>query len=320
MIQKHIVALTRRLPLACEERIAKTYTLRLGDDAVVYTPEILAQHAAGAAAVLVTPGEPITAAVIAALPTTVRVISSNSVGFEHIDLEAAQTRGLRVTNTPGVLTDATADIALLLILAATRRASEAERMVRNATWKGLRPTHFLGTQITHKRLGILGMGRIGAATARRAQACGMKIIYHNRKPSPDAPEDCVFMPSLDELLTQSDVLSLHCPLTPATKNILNAERIARLPRGSVVINTARGGLVEDEALIGALKSGHVFAAGLDVYANEPALDARYRSLENVFLLPHIGSATIETRTAMGMLAIDNIDAVLSGREPPHPVV
>ena len=320
MSHKPVVAVTRRLPAACEERLATTYDLRLGDDTVTFTPKTLAQHAAGAAAVVVTPGEAITAAVVAALPASVKVISTNSVGFEHIDLDAARTRGLRVTNTPGVLTDATADIALLLILAATRRASEGERMVRNATWKGLRPTHFLGTQVTHKSLGIVGMGRIGAATARRAQACGMKIIYHNRKPSPEAPKDCVFVPSLDKLLTQSDVLSLHCPLTPETRNFLNAERIARLPRGSVVINTARGGLIEDDALIAALIAGHVFAAGLDVYANEPALDARYRSLENVFLLPHIGSATIETRTAMGMLAIDNIDAVLSGREPPHPVV
>jgi len=320
MADKHIVAVTRRLPQACEARMAAHYAVRLGDDAAVYTPESLAQHAANAAAVLVTPGEPITAAVIAALPASVKVISSNSVGFEHVDLEAARTRGIRVTNTPDVLTDATADIALLLILAATRRASEGERMVRTAAWKGLRPTTFLGLQITHKRLGIVGMGRIGAATAKRAQACGMRVMYHNRKPSPDAPKDCEYVPKLDDLLPQCDVLSLHAPLTPETKNLLNAARIALLPKGAVVVNTARGGLIDDEALIAALKSGHVYAAGLDVYANEPALDERYRALENVFLLPHIGSATIETRTAMGMLAIDNIDAVLAGREPPHPVV
>lgn len=320
MTDKPIVAVTRHLPTACEARLAAHYLVRLGDDAAVYTPETLARHAEGAQAVLVTPGEAITPAVIAALPASVKIISSNSVGFEHIDLAAARTRGLRVTNTPDVLTDATADIALLLILGATRRASEGERMMRAATWKGLRPTHFLGMQITHKRLGIVGMGRIGAATAIRAQACGMRVFYHNRKPSADAPQNCIYVPRLEDLLAQSDVLSLHCPLTPETLGLLNADRIALLPRGSVVINTARGGLIEDEALIAALNSGHVYAAGLDVYANEPALDARYRELDNVFLLPHIGSATIETRTAMGMLAIDNIDAVLMGREPPHPVV
>lgn len=317
---KPIVAVTRRLPQACEARLAAHYTVRLGDDAAVYTADHLAAHAAGAAAVLVTPGESISAGVIAALPASVKVVSSNSVGFEHIDLEAARARGLRVTNTPDVLTDATADIALLLILAATRRASEGERMVRTAMWKGLRPTTFLGVQITHKRLGIVGMGRIGAATAKRVQACGMRVLYHNRKPSPDAPQDCIYVPQLDDLLAQSDVLSLHAPLTPETKGLLNAARIARLPKGAVVVNTARGGLIDDEALIAALKSGHIYAAGLDVYANEPALDERYRTLDNVFLLPHIGSATIETRTAMGMLAIDNIEAVLAGREPPHPVV
>jgi phosphoglycerate dehydrogenase-like enzyme len=220
-----------------------------------------------------------------------------------------------VTNTPGVLTDATADIALLLILAATRRASEGERMVRENTWKGLQPTHFLGTQITHKRLGIVGMGRIGAATAIRAQACGMRVLYHNRKPVPDAPGNCAYVSKLEDLLAQSDVLSLHCPLTPETRGLLNAERIALLPRGSVVINTARGGLIDDTALITALTSGHLYAAGLDVYENEPALDTRYRTLDNVFLLPHVGSATLETRTAMGMLAIDNIMPFLRSVSP-----
>jgi lactate dehydrogenase-like 2-hydroxyacid dehydrogenase len=318
--QRSIVAVTRRLPKACEERLAAHYTVRLGDDAAQFTPETLAQHAADAAAILVTPSEPMTAAAIAALPASVKIISTNSVGFEHVDLEAAKVRGLRVTHTPDVLTDATADIALLLILAATRRASEAERMVREGTWKGLRPTTFLGTQITGKRLGIVGMGRIGAATAKRAQAFGMRVLYRNRKPAADAPANCVFVPRLEDLLAQSDVLSLHAPLTAETKGLLNAKTIAHMPRGSVVINTARGGLVDDDALIAALDSGHIYAAGLDVYANEPALDPRYRALKNVFLLPHIGSATIETRTAMGMLAIDNIDAVLAGREPPHPVV
>jgi len=314
-----LVAVTRRLPLTCEERLGSLAQVRLGDDAAIYTPASLARHAAGAAALLVTPSESLNAAAIAALPASVKVISTSSVGFEHIDLAAAKARGMRVTHTPDVLTDATADVALLLILAATRRAGEGERMVRAGAWTGLRPTFFLGRQITGKRLGIVGMGRIGAAVAKRAQAFGMKVHYHNRKPATDA-QDATFVASLDDLLAQSDVLSLHCPLTPETQGLLNAERIARLPQDAVVINTARGGLVDDGALIAALNTGKVWAAGLDVYAHEPALDPRYLKMENVFLLPHIGSATIETRTAMSMLAIDNIVAVLNGNEPPYPLV
>ena len=194
-------------------------------------------------------------------------------------------------------------------------------MVRAGTWAGLRPTVFLGTQITGKRLGIVGMGRIGSAVAKRARACGMSVLYHNRRPVPAASADgSIFVEHLDALLEQSHVLSLHCPLTPETKGLLNAPRIAKLPDGAVVINTARGGLVEDDALIAALRSGKLYAAGLDVYANEPTLDERYKTLENVYLLPHVGSATVETRTAMSMLAIDNIEAVLAGREPPFPVI
>jgi len=319
MNTKALVAVTRRLPEACEKRLARRYDLRLGDDAALFTPEHLGEHAAGAAGLIVTPSERIDAAAIACLPPGLKVISTNSVGFEHIDLAAAKARGLRVTHTPDVLTDATADIALLLMLAATRRAGEGDRMVRAHAWTGMRPTLFLGVQITGKRLGILGMGRIGAAFAMRAQACGMKVFYHNRKPAADAG-GATYVPSLDDLLAQSDVLSLHCPLTPETRKILNAETIARLPNGAVVINTARGGLIDDDALITALASGKLYAAGLDVYDNEPAIDPRYRVRDNVFLLPHVGSATIETRTAMGMLAIENVEAVLEGRAPPYPLV
>lgn len=319
--QRKLIALTRRLPVACEERLQARYAVRLGDDMTVYTPRLFAEHADGASAVILTPTERVDAETIAALPESVKVLSTNSVGFEHIDLDAARARGIRVTNTPGVLTDATADVAMLLILAATRRAAEGERMMREARWQGLRPTLLLGRQITGKRLGIVGMGAIGAATARRARAFGMRILYHNRRPvADDVTLGATFVPTLDDLLAQSDVLSLHCPLTPQTAKLLNHERIAKLPPGAVVVNTARGGLVDDEALISALLSGHVSAAGLDVYANEPDIDPRYRTLDNVFLLPHLGSATIETRTAMGMLAIDNLEAVLEGREPPHALV
>ena len=319
MSTKFSVAVTRRLTPACEARLAAEFNARMGDDSAIYTPERLAAHAAGAGAILVTPSESLDAAAIAALPASIRIISTVSVGFEHIDLAAARARGLRVGHTPDVLTDATADVALLLILAASRRASEGDRMVRAGTWTGLRPTFMMGRQITGKTLGIVGMGRIGGAVAARAAACGMRVIYHNRKRAADE-HGSEYVEKLGDLLEQSHVLSLHCPLTTETKGLLNAARIARLPDGAIVVNTARGGLIDDDALIAALTSGKLYAAGLDVFAGEPKFDPRYRTLENVFLLPHIGSATLETRTAMGMLAIDNAEAVLMGRDPLHAVV
>jgi len=321
MSTQPLIAVTRRLPQPCEDRLAAHYAVRLGDDEMKFSVNDIARHADGADALIVAPTEAMTAAAIAALPKSVKVISAISVGYEHIDLAAAKHRGLRVTNTPDVLTDATADVAMLLILGATRRAGEGERMVREDCWKGLRPARFLGTQITGKTLGIVGMGRIGAATAVRAKAFGMRVLYHNRKPVPDtAALGAVFVDTLEELLAQSNVLSLHCPLTAETKNLLNARTIGLLPEGAFVVNTARGGLVDDNALIAALQSGKLAGAGLDVYVGEPKIDPRYRLLQNAFLMPHIGSGTIETRTAMGMLAIDNVAAVLEGREPPHAVV
>jgi glyoxylate reductase len=316
---KPVVAVTRRLPPACEARLSASYSPRFGDDAARYDAAALARHADGADAVIVTPADPCDAAAIAALPPSVKLIACFSVGFEHVDLEACRRRGLRVTNTPDVLTEATADVALLLILGASRRASEAERLLRAGGWHGLRPTFMLGTQVTGKRLGIVGMGRIGAALAARARACGMRVLYHNRRPVPDA-DGAIYCASLEALLRQSDVLSLHCPLTPETRRLLDAARLALLPRGAIVVNTARGGLVDDDALIAALKAGQIAAAGLDVFAEEPTVHPGYLGLPNVMLLPHLGSATMETRTAMGMLAIDNVDAVLAGREPPHPIV
>ena len=315
-----LVAATRRLPEACEKRIEQEFRFRHGDDEAIHTPASLAAHAQGAAALIVTPMDRIDAATIRALPASVRIISTCSVGYEHIDLEAARRAAMRVTYVPGVMTEATADIALLLILAASRRAWEATRTLREGRWSGIRMTSMLGVQITGKRLGIVGFGRIGAAVAVRAQACGMQVLYYGRSPNPDAPPSVTYVPTLEDLLRQSDVLSLHCPLTPETKGLLNRERISLLPDGAILINTARGGIVDDDALIEALTSRKLFAAGLDVYANEPALDQRYLALDNVFLLPHLGSATVESRTAMGMAAIDNVEAVLRGEEPPFAVV
>ncbi len=321
MDKKPLVVATRRLPRACEERLATDYLFRMGDDDANYSAEALKAHTEGAAGLLVTSADTLDATAINSLPDTIRVVATFSVGYEHIDLEAAAARGLKVCNTPGVLTAATADITLFLILAATRRAREGQALMLAGTWNGLRPTQLLGSQITGKRLGIVGMGRIGRAVASRARSFGMEVSYHNRRPVAEGMDaGASYVPSLEGLLSQSDVLSLHCPLTPETKGLLNAPRIAQLPDGAVVINTARGPLIDDNALIAALLSGKVSAAGLDVYANEPNLDQRYLTLENVFLLPHLGSATLETRTAMGMLAIDGIDAVLAGRPPLHCLV
>lgn len=226
-----------------------------------------------------------------------------------------------MTNTPGVLTDATAEVAMLLMLGAARRASEGERMIRSGTWSGWAPTQLLGLQLSGRRLGIFGMGRIGQAVARRARAFGMTIHYAGRRRLPPEEEQgALYHADVDDFLAHCDVLSLHCPATPETYHWLNAARIARLPDGAVVVNTARGSVIDDAALIDALRSGKVEAAGLDVFENEPALDPRYRDLSNTFLLPHLGSATVETRNAMGFKALDNLDAFFAGREPPDRVV
>jgi lactate dehydrogenase-like 2-hydroxyacid dehydrogenase len=321
MADKLLVAATRRFPQPAENRVAARYAFRAGDDEANYTPESMARLCRDAWALLNTPTESLSADVIAALPASVKVLSTVSVGFEHIDLAAAKARGMRVTNTPGVLTDATADIALLLILGATRRASDGERMLREGRWTGLRPTRFLGMQVTGKTLGIVGMGRIGAAVAGRAEACGMRVIYHNRnRVDPQTEGNAVYVPQLQDLLAQSDVVSLHAPLTPETKGLMNAQRITLMKDGACLVNTARGPLVDDDAVIAALKSGKLSSIGLDVFTGEPNFDPRYKTLENAMLIPHFGSATVETRTAMAMVAVDNIDAIFEGREPPFPVV
>jgi lactate dehydrogenase-like 2-hydroxyacid dehydrogenase len=246
----------------------------------------------------------------------VRIIANFSVGVDHVDLQAAAARGIVVTNTPDVLSDATAEIAVLLMLGAARRASEGEQLVRSRQWRDWSPAFMVGRQITGKRLGIIGMGRVGQVTARRARGFDMELHYHNRRRvEPAAESGARYHATLEALLPHCDLLSIHCPATPDTAGLLNAERIALLPDGAIVINTARGGVVDDEALIAALNSGKLWAAGLDVYNGEPDIDPRYRTLKNTFLLPHIGSATHETRDAMGFRALDNLDAFFAGREP-----
>ena len=326
MQPRYTVALSRRLPAAVEARAARDYALRTNPDDGALDGPALTRHAEGADGLLVCPADRLPAPLIAALPPSVRILATFSVGTDHIDLKAAAARGLVVTNTPDVLTDATAEIAILLMLAAARRAGEGERVARTPPgapggWTGWTPTQLLGQQVTGKRLAILGMGRIGQAVAVRARAFGMTIHYSNRRRlPPDQEQGAVFHADPEDLLSHADFLSLHCPATAETRHWLDARRLALLPRNAVVVNTARGAVVDDEALIAALRTGRVFAAGLDVYENEPNLHPGYRTLDNAVLLPHLGSATVETRDAMGFRALDNLDAFFSGREPPDRVV
>ncbi|MGD8351334.1 MAG: D-glycerate dehydrogenase, partial [Gammaproteobacteria bacterium] len=254
---------------------------------------------------------------IARLPARVKAIANFSVGVDHVDLEAAKQKGVIVTNTPDVLSDATAEIAMLLMLGAARRASEGERLVRSQAWKDWSPAFMVGRQITGKRLGILGMGRVGQVVAARGRGFEMTIHYHNRKPLPaERAGDAEYHDSVEGLLAAVDVLSIHCPASAETRGLLNRERLALLHSDAILVNTSRGGVIDDDALIEALRTGGIAAAGLDVFNGEPDnIHPGYRELDNVFLLPHIGSATVETRQAMGERAIDNLRAIFSGREP-----
>jgi lactate dehydrogenase-like 2-hydroxyacid dehydrogenase len=244
------------------------------------------------------------------------VIANFSVGYDHVDTKAAKARGLIVTNTPDVLSDATAELTIMLMIGAARRASEGERLVRSREWKDWSPRFMVGTQVTGKRLGILGFGRVGQVVAKRARGFDMEIHYNDmQKMTPAIEAGAIYHKTLEELLPHCDFLAIHCVSSPETLKLLNAERIALLPDGAIVVNASRGVVVDDDALIAALKSGKLTAAGLDVYNNEPNIHPGYRELPNVFLMPHIGSATKETRIAMGFRALDNLDAVFAGKEP-----
>ncbi|MGB0681184.1 MAG: 2-hydroxyacid dehydrogenase [Magnetovibrionaceae bacterium] len=314
--------ITRRLPEAVEERASAHYDALLAPAGVdePMAKAALVERAEGCAALMCNPTDRIDADLIAALPESIRMIATFSVGYEHVDVDAARARGIVVSNTPDVLTDATADIALLLMLGATRRAWEAQSLLRAGEWTGWTPTQLMGLALQGRRLGILGMGRIGQAVAARGRAFGMEIHYHNRRRL-EGPQEAgaTFHQTPEALLAVADVLSLHFPLTPETKGFLNAERIALMPDSAVVVNTARGGVVNDADLIAALRSGRLASAGLDVFDGEPQLHPDYAGLTNAYLLPHLGSATVETRNAMGFRALDNLDAFFGGNEPPDRV-
>src|SRR3954469_11583948 len=314
---KPILVVTSRYTKEIEERINRDYEARRNPNQFPFSQQRLLLAAEGADALFITPADRLDSGFFQEVSPTVKIIATYSVGFEHIDLEAAARRKIPVAYTPGVNSEATADIAMLLLLGASRRAYEAQELVRTGAWRPLSPDMLLGWQVGGKVLGILGMGRVGQAVARRARGFGMRIHYCDAKElSAEIAGDGVYHKDPSELLRASQFLSLHAPETPQTRHFLNSKTISLLPPGAIVVNAARGGLVVDDDHIAALKSGRIAAAGLDVFEGEPKLHPEYLSLKSAFLLPHIGSATIETRTAMGMLALDNVEAVLSGRPAP----
>ncbi|MFN4158075.1 MAG: 2-hydroxyacid dehydrogenase [Gemmobacter sp.] len=316
MSGKPRLLVTRKLSPEVETRAARDYDAVFNPEDRTFSSEALIAACQDVDAVLPCHSERFSDKVIAALPDRLKVIANHSVGVDHVDLAAAAARGIIVTNTPDVLSDATAEIAILCMLGAARRGAEGDRMVREGRWNSWSPSFMVGKQITGKRFGVMGMGRVGLVVAERARGFGMEIHYHNRRPLTEAQAKGAFYhDSPESLIASCDVLSLHCPATPETTGLMNAARLSLMPKGAILVNTARGALVDEDALIAALKSGQLFAAGLDVFRNEPGGHPGVSALDNVFMLPHIGSATFETRIAMGYRALDNIDAVFGGRLP-----
>jgi glyoxylate reductase len=321
--RKPTVVVTRKLPQPIETRMMELFDARLnGTDAPMPTAAIAA--AARDADVLVpTVTDRIDTALIGQLPPRLRLIANFGVGVDHVDLAAASARGIVVTNTPGVLTDDTADMTMALLVAAPRRLAEGERLVRSNRWKGWSPTFMLGHRITGKRLGIIGMGRIGQAVARRARGFGMAIHYHNRKRVAREVEDeleATFWDDLDQMLAHMDFISVNCPHTSETHNLLDERRLGLLQPHAYVVNTARGSIIDEKALARCLAERRIAGAGLDVYVREPQVEPELLTLENVVLAPHLGSATHEGRVAMGEKVLINIKAFADGHNPPDRVI
>lgn len=317
------ILLTRRWPAEVERYLAARYEVTLNErdtplDAVSLEAALRAHDA-----VCPTVSDRLTADILEAGAGHCRILGNYGVGVSHIDLEACRRLGIIVTNTPDVLTESTADLAVLLMLMVARRAGEGERQVRAGAWPGWAPTRHLGADVTGKTLGVIGFGRIGQATARKAHhGLQMRILYHSRSrasPEAEAATGAVRCASLDELLGQADFVSLHCPGGDATRHLLDARRLALLKPSAFLINTARGEIIVEEALIAALREGRIAGAGLDVYEHEPRIPAGLLGLENVVLLPHLGSATVETRVAMGMRVAQNLDRFFAGAAPPDRV-
>jgi glyoxylate reductase len=301
------VLITRKLLRSNEDRISKIWDANLNLNDEVYSQKKLIELSQGCEGILTSLTEKIDEGVVQELSESVKIISNFAVGFGNIDLEATKKRNIVVTNTPDVLTDATAEIAMLLILGAARRASEGLLYAKNKNWKWS-VDFLIGKQLQGSRLGILGMGRIGRAVAKLAKAFGMEIHYHNRsKLNSDLEMRAIYHSSIKSLFSVSDILSINCPATKETKNIINKETLEYFPPGAIITNSARGDMIDDEALVQALVNRKIYSVGLDVYKGEPNLYSGYLNQPNAFILPHLGSATKKTRTAMADLAISNIE-------------
>jgi lactate dehydrogenase-like 2-hydroxyacid dehydrogenase len=317
------ILLTRRWPKAVEKHLMERYDVTLNETDQPFETSELRDAMTRYDAVCPTVSDRMGADVFKAPEVRAKILGNYGVGFSHIDVNACKSREIVVTNTPDVLTDCTADLAMMLMLMVARRAGEGERQLRSRSWTGWRPTHMLGAKVSGKTLGLVGFGRIGQATAIRAhKGFGMKVLYfsrHRAAPEIEAETGGQYVDSLDDLIVESDFISLHCPGGADTRHLINAQRIERMRPGAFLINTARGEVVDEDALIDALKHNRIGGAGLDVYEREPDVPNGMIALNNVVLLPHLGSATTETRVAMGMRVAANLDAFFDGKEPPDRV-
>ena len=322
-MKKPLVIVTRKLPDIIETRMMELFEAELNLDDRAMSREELEAAIARADILVPTVTDRIDASLMDKAGPNLKMIANFGNGIDHVDLAAAKKRGIVVSNTPDVLTEDTADMTMALILAVPRRLSEGERLVRAGEWTGWSPTGMLGHRIWGKRLGIVGMGRIGQAVARRAKGFGLSIHYHNRKRVPDEIEqglEATYWSSLDQMIAHMDILSINCPHTPATYHLLNGRRLGLMKPHAYVVNTARGEVIDETALAQALTEGRIAGAGLDVFEKEPAINPRLLKLDNVVLLPHMGSATIEGRVAMGEKVLINIRTFVDGHNPPDRVI
>ncbi|MDG1067541.1 MAG: D-glycerate dehydrogenase [Sulfitobacter sp.] len=308
--------ITRRLSDATLERATRDYDVVINHDDQPGTANQLITASAEFDAIIPCHSEHFSADVVAQFSDRLKIVANHSVGVDHCNLPALKGRGIAVTNTPDVLSDATAELAMLLMLGAARHAVAGDKIVRTGAWDSWSPAFMVGKQLTGARLGIIGMGRVGRAFAAKARGFDMEIHYYNRTELPaDQAIGAVYHDTVESLLGVADFLSLHCPATPETTNLMNADRLALLPQGAVIVNTARGALVDEDALIAAIETRQVAAAGLDCFKVEPGGNPAFAAYDNIFMLPHIGSATRQTRDAMGFRALDNLDAFFAGQTP-----
>jgi glyoxylate reductase len=316
--KKPLVVVTRKLPEVIETRMMELFDTRLNHDDRPMSKSALIDSIAQADVLVPTVTDRIDAAILSQAGPNLRLIANFGAGVDHIDLATARERGITVTNTPDVLTEDTADMAMALILAVPRRLAEGERLVRSGKWAGWGPTFMMGRRIWGKRLGIIGMGRIGQAVARRARGFGLSVHYHNRRrlhPEIEQELEATYWESLDQMLARMDVISIHCPHTPGTYHLLSARRLQLLQPHAYVVNTARGEVIDENALTRMLQKGELAGAGLDVFEHEPAINQKLLDLDNVVLLPHMGSATLEARIDMGEKVLINIKTFADGHSP-----